>query len=97
MGNNGKQQTYVIERELPGAGRCSQMELVAIAKKSCCVLDELGPTIKWSHSYVTDDTVYCVYSATDEDLIRRHARKGGFPANRISPVRAIIDPSTAHE
>jgi hypothetical protein len=97
MGNNGKQQTYVIERELPGAGRFSQMELVAIAKKSCCVLDELGPSIKWIHSYVTDDKVYCVYSATDEDLIRRHARKGGFPANRISPVRAIIDPSTAHE
>lgn len=97
MKENGKRQTYVIERELPGAGDLTQDELVGISKKSCCVLDELGPSIQWIHSYVTGDKIYCIYSATDDGIIRRHAEKGGFPANRISPVSAIIDPSTAGE
>lgn len=97
MSNHGQQQTYVIERELPGAGKLTQDDLVGIAKKSCCVLDELGPSIRWIHSYVTADKIYCIYSAKDEDIIRRHADKGGFPANRISAVHAIIDPSTAGE
>ncbi len=92
---SAKKKNYVIERDIPGAGNLTAEELRAISAKSCGVLDELGPSIQWMHSYVTDDKVYCVYSATDEDIIRRHAQLGGFPANRISPVREIIDPSTA--
>lgn len=93
-GENGKLKTWVIERDLPGAGELDEAALAGIAKKSCCVLDELGPSIRWIHSYVTGDRIYCIYSATDESIIRRHAAKGGFPANRISAVHAIIDPST---
>jgi hypothetical protein len=88
---------YVIERDIPGAGNLSHAELADISRKSCAVLDELGPKIRWIHSYVTDDKVYCVYSAPDEQLIRRHAETAGFPANRISQVSSIIDPSTAAE
>ncbi|MGH8167123.1 MAG: DUF4242 domain-containing protein [Woeseiaceae bacterium] len=90
-------QRFVIERDLPGAGKLSQEELSDVARKSCAVLDELGPSIQWIHSYVTDDRIYCIYSAPDEELIRRHAELGGFPANRISRVSSIIDPSTALE
>jgi hypothetical protein len=90
-------QKFVIERDLPGAGRLTQDQLGEIARKSCAVLDSLGPAIRWIHSYVTDDRIYCIYSAPGEELIRQHARCGGFPANQISRVRSIIDPSTAFE
>ena len=86
---------YVIEREIPGAGKLSREQLQAISQKSCGVLSNLGPQIQWVESYVMDDRVYCVYIAANEELIREHARQGGFPANRISEVRAIIDPTTA--
>ncbi len=86
---------FVIEREIPGAGNLSDAELHAIAQKSVAVLKELGPQIQWLQSYVTGDKVYCVYIAPDEATIREHARKGGFPANRISAVRKLFDPTTA--
>jgi len=86
---------YVIERELPGASQLSTDELHAISKKSNQVLQEMGGRAKWQQSYVTDDKIYCVYIAPDEEAVKTHARKGGFPANRISTVRAVIDPTTA--
>ena len=86
---------YLIERDIPGAGRLSADDLRAIAQRSCAVLDKLGPKIQWLESYVTDDKLYCVYIAPSAELIREHARQGGFPANRISEVRRIIDPTTA--
>jgi hypothetical protein len=86
---------YVIERELPGAGKLTPQELQAVSQKSCSVLRNLGPTIQWVHSYVTDDKIYCIYNAPNEKLIREHASQGGFPANRISEVKQIIDPTTA--
>lgn len=85
---------YVIERELPGAGDLSPDDLHGVARKSCGILEEMGPRIQWQHSYFTGDKIYCVYIAPDEDTIREHAEKGGFPANRISEVTAIIDPTT---
>jgi len=87
---------YVIEREIPGAGNLTDAELQAVARKSVGVLKDMGPEIKWLHSYVTGDKVYCVYLAPDEETIREHARRGGFPANRISAVRRMIDPNTAN-
>jgi hypothetical protein len=86
---------YVIEREIPDAGKMSREQLQAISQKSCSVLRNLGPQIQWVESYVMDDRIYCVYIAPDEELVREHARQGGFPANRISEVRTIIDPTTA--
>ncbi len=86
---------YVIEREIPGAGALSAQELQGISQKSCDVLKEMGPQIQWIHSYVTDNKVYCVYIAPNEDMVREHARKGGFPANRISEIKSVIDPVTA--
>jgi hypothetical protein len=86
---------FVIERDLPGAGALVSSDLQAISQKSCAVLRDLGPQIQWIHSYVTDDKIYCVYQSPDEATIRRHAELGGFPANRISQVKRIIDPSTA--
>jgi Protein of unknown function (DUF4242) len=86
---------YVIEREIPGAGKLSAEELRGISAKSCGVLQNLGPTIQWVHSYVTDDKIYCVYVAPNEAMVREHAKKGGFPANKISQVREVIDPTTA--
>ena len=86
---------YVIEREIPGAGNLSPEELQGIAQTSCGVLRNLGPEINWVHSYVTDDKIYCVYIAPSEELIRKHAEQGGFPANRVSEVKTIIDPTTA--
>jgi hypothetical protein len=83
---------YVIERELPGAGQLSKSELLGISQKSCGVLQEMGPQIQWEHSYVTNDKIYCVYIAANEDLVREHAEKGGFPANCISEVKSVIDP-----
>ncbi len=88
---------YVIEREIPGAGDLSVDQLQAISQKSCEVLRGLGPQIQWVHSYVTGDKVYCVYIAPSEDLIRKHASQGGFPANRISEVKTVIDPTTSEE
>jgi hypothetical protein len=86
---------YVIEREIPGAGKLSPAELKAISQKSCGVLSELGPRIQWLQSYVTGDKIYCVYIAPDEATVRKHAQMGGFPANRVSEVRTLIDPTTA--
>ncbi|HYP25662.1 MAG TPA: DUF4242 domain-containing protein [Blastocatellia bacterium] len=86
---------FVIEREIPGAGNLSPVELQSIAQASCGVLRNLGPDIQWIHSYVTDDKIYCVYLAPSEELIKEHARQGGFPANRISEIKSIIDPATA--
>jgi len=86
---------FVIEREMPEAGKLSPEQLQAASQTSCSVLHELGPQIQWLHSYVTDDKVYCVYIAPDEEAVRQHAQKGGFPANKISQVRSIIDPTTA--
>lgn len=86
---------YVIEREIPEAGKLTPQQLQAISQKSCGVLRELGPQIQWLQSYVTDDKIYCVYIAPDEATVRRHAEQGGFPANRISRVRTIIDPTTS--
>jgi hypothetical protein len=86
---------YVIEREIPGAGSFSAEQLQAISQTSCGVLKAMGPQIQWLHSYVTDDKIYCVYIAPDEESVRQHAQQGGFPANRISQVRTIIDPTTS--
>ena len=86
---------YVIERDLPGAGKLSSTDLQGISAKSCDVLKSMGPTIQWQESYVTDDKIYCVYIAESEDLIRDHAQRGGFPVNKVSAVREIIDPTTA--
>ena len=86
---------YVIERDVPGAGRLSPDELRTLAGRSCDVLDRLGPQVRWLESYVTDDRLYCVYLAPDAESIREHARQGGFPANRIAEVRSVIDPTTA--
>jgi hypothetical protein len=86
---------YVIEREIPGAGKLSAEDLAGISQKSCSVLSELGPKIQWIESYVTDDKIYCIYIAPDEQAVREHARRGGFPANRIAEVKRIIDPTTA--
>jgi hypothetical protein len=85
---------YVIEREIPEAGKLSQEQLKAISQQSCGVLRKLGPQIQWVQSYVTDDKVYCVYIAPDEAAVRKHAEMGGFPANRVSQVRTTIDPTT---
>jgi len=86
---------YVIEREIPEAGNLSPEQFQSIAQKSCDVLRKLGPQIQWIESYVTDDKIYCVYVAPNEDMIREHAKQGGFPANRISEVKRVIDPTTA--
>lgn len=88
---------YVIEREIPGAGQMPPDELQAVSQTSCDVLRELGPEIQWVHSYVTGDKVYCVYIAPDEEMIREHAEKGGFPADSISEVANVIDPTTAED
>jgi cell division inhibitor SulA len=86
---------YVIERELPGAGKLSAAQLQGISEKSCGVLRNLGPQIQWVTSYVTDDKIYCVYIAPNAEMVREHAKQGGFPANKVSEVRAVIDPTTA--
>ena len=86
---------YVIEREIAGAGKLSPEQLQGISDKSCGVLRDLGPEIQWVQSYVTDDKIYCVYIAPNEKMVREHAQRGGFPANRVSEVRSVIDPTTA--
>ena len=87
--------TFVIEREIPGAGMMTEAELHEVAIRSVKVLNELGPQIQWLHTYVTDDKVYCVYLAADESIIQEHARRAGIPANRIAAVRRLIDPTAA--
>ena len=86
---------YVIERDLPGAGSLKAEQLTGISQKSCAVLNGLGPKIQWIQSYVTADKIYCIYIAPNEEMVREHARQGGFPANSIAEVKAIIDPTTA--
>ena len=86
---------YVIEREIPGAGKLTAADLQGISQKSCGVLQGMGPKIQWVESFVTDDKVYCVYIAPNEAAVREHAQKGGFPANKISQVRNVISPTTA--
>lgn len=88
---------FIIERDLAGAGKLTPEELTAIAQKSCAVLHELGPSIQWVHSYVTDDRIYCIYVAPDEQTILKHARQGGFPADVIARVHRMIEPVTAEE
>ncbi|MBD9354690.1 DUF4242 domain-containing protein [Methylomonas albis] len=85
---------YIIERDIPGAGKLTPAELQGISQKSCGVLRNMGPQIQWLHSYVTGDKVYCVYIADSEQAIREHAEQGGFPANRIEQITSIIDPTT---
>ena len=86
---------YVIERDIPQAGNLTQQQIQAISQKSCSVLQNLGPQIQWVHSYVTDDKIYCVYIAPNEEMVREHAKQGGFPANRVSEVKRMIDPTSA--
>ena len=86
---------YLIEREIPGAGNLSSEDLQGISEKSCGVLREMGPDVQWVQSYVTGDKITCVYIAPDEETVREHARRGGFPANRVSEIKKIIDPTTA--
>jgi hypothetical protein len=86
---------YLIEREIPGAGQMSAADLQAISQRSCAVIRNLGPDVQWVESFVTDDKIYCVYIASDAEVIRKHAELGGFPANRISEIKGIIDPGTA--
>ncbi len=87
--------TFVIEREIAGVGASKDSELQAIAQKSCSVLADLGTSIQWVHSYVTGDKIYCIYIAPNEELVREHARRGGFPANSVARVMNVIDPTTA--
>jgi hypothetical protein len=89
-------KTYLIEREIPGAGKLTAEQLKGISQTSCSVLKEMGPKIQWVHSYVTGNKIYCIYKAENEDLIREHAKKGGFPANTITEVGTVISPATAN-
>jgi uncharacterized protein DUF4242 len=91
----GEMPKFVIERELPGAGKLSAEQLKGISQTSCGVLSKMGPQIQWVESFVTDDKIYCVYIAPNKELIEEHAKQGGFPANKVSEVRAMIDPTTA--
>lgn len=86
---------FIIEREIEGAGKLTQEDLQGISQKSCSILKDMGPEIQWVQSYVTDDKVYCIYNAPDEQAILDHAKAGGFPANNITPIKNIIDPTTA--
>lgn len=86
---------YVIERDIPKAGNLTQQQIQAISQKSCSILQKLGSQIQWVHSYVTDDKIYCVYIAPNEEMVKEHAKQGGFPANRVSEVKRMIDPTSA--
>lgn len=88
---------FVIERDMPGVGQSSPSELQGASQTSCAVLRNLGPEIQWVHSYVTDNKIYCIYRAPNEEMIRRHAEEGGFPANSVAQVRSVIDPTTAEQ
>ncbi len=94
--NETTMKTYLIEREIPDAGKFTAEELKGISQKSCSVLKEMGPKIQWVHSYVTGNKIYCIYKAENEELIRDHAKRGGFPANLIVEIPAIISPATAN-
>jgi hypothetical protein len=93
--NGGIMPKYVIEREIPDAGRLTQEQILAISQKSCSVLKNLGPQIQWIESYVTPDKIYCIYIAPNEAMVREHAKQGGFPANQVSEVKRMIDPTSA--
>lgn len=93
--NSTEMKTYVIEREIPGAGKLTAAQLKAISQTSCAVLKEMGPQIQWVHSYVTGDKIYCIYKAQNIELVREHAKKGGFPANAVNEVATVISPATA--
>jgi hypothetical protein len=95
QGRSGYMPKYVIERDIPNAGKLSPQELRAISQKSCGVLSKMGSQIQWVQSYVTDDKIYCVYIAPNEQMVREHAKQGGFPANRVSAVKNMIDPTTS--
>ncbi len=86
---------YVIEREIPGAGNISAEDMQGISQKSCSVLNELGPSVQWVQSYVTEDKIYCIYIAPNKEMVLEHAKRGGFPANSVSQVKRMIDPTTA--
>ncbi len=88
---------YLIEREIPGAGNLSKADLQGVSQTSCDVLQKMGPQIQWVQSYVTGDKIYCVYISPNEEMIREHAQQGGFPANRISEIKSVIDPTTAEQ
>ena len=90
-----KMNTYVIERQIPNVGKSSAAELQGISQKSCSVLKELGPEIEWVQSYVTDNKIFCIYRAENEEILRTHAMKGGFPINSINPLSTVISPATA--
>ena len=93
--NQKEMKTYVIEREIPGAGKLTAEQLKGISQTSCTVLKEMGPKIQWIHSYVTGDKVYCIYKAESIELVKEHAKKGGFPANSVNEVATVISPATA--
>lgn len=93
--SNADMKTFVIEREIPDAGKLTGEQLKSISQKSCTVIKEIGPQIQWVHSYVTGNKIYCIYKAANEEVIREHAKKGGFPANSISEVSSVISPATA--
>jgi hypothetical protein len=95
--NSAKMKTYLIERDIPNAGKLTPEQLKAISQKSCSVLQNMGPKIQWLQSYVTGDKIFCVYKAENEDLIREHAKEGGFPANVITEINTTISPATAKE
>jgi hypothetical protein len=95
--NTTNMKTYVIEREIPNAGKLTPEQLKGISQTSCGVLKEMGPSIEWLHSYVTGNKIYCVYKAENEALVREHAKKGGFPANSVSEVTSVISPATAEQ
>lgn len=95
--NNIEMKTYIIEREIPGAGKLTAAQLKGVSQTSCAVLKEMGPRIQWVHSYVTGDKIFCIYKAESEELVREHAKKGGFPANIITEVATVISPATAEE
>jgi hypothetical protein len=95
--NEPGMKTYVIERDIPGAGKLDAMQLKGISQKSCSVLKELGPRIQWVHSYVAGDKIYCIYKAENEELLREHAKQGGFPISKVTEVASIISPETAKQ
>ena len=95
--NSTKMKTYLIERDIPNAGKLTPEQLKAISQKSCSVLEHMGPQIQWLQSYVTGDKIFCVYKAENEDLIREHAKEGGFPANVITEISTTISPATAKQ
>jgi|SRR6185369_10723644 hypothetical protein len=92
-----KMPKYVIERVVPGASKMTPAELKSMSQRSCNVLNEMGPQIQWIHSYVTDNKIYCIYLAANEEMVKEHARLGGFPANQVAQVKTIIDPTTSEE